>query len=282
MAEALAPGSSANLGPGFDTLALALEINCRVTAVPSDRWSVVHHGAHAPETGDDDAVLLAARSAVGESFPLALDVYNEIPLGRGLGSSAAAFVTGAAAALRAAGREPEPSHVLRIAADLEGHSDNVAASVFGGLVAAVGTVVRPLLLHPSLRIVIAVPSRRLPTKWARQALPEIIEHDVAARSVARVVALVEAFRTADPELFGAAAGDELHEAPRGPLFPEAEDLMFTARSAGAMHACWSGAGPSILAIVEAEGLEAVAAALGATLEGEGSILTPEVALEGLR
>jgi homoserine kinase len=146
----------------------------------------------------------------------------------------------------------------------------------------VGSLAQPLVLHPSLRLVVAVPTRRLPTKWARQALPEIVEHEVAARSVARVVALVEAFRTADPRLFAAAAGDELHEAPRGPLFPEAEDLMFTARSAGAIHACWSGAGPSILAVVDEDGVDAVASALEEVLGGDGSVLLPSIAHEGLR
>ncbi|MDF1594745.1 MAG: homoserine kinase [Acidimicrobiia bacterium] len=282
MAEATAPGSSANLGPGFDTLALALEITCRVVAVRAPEWMVSHHGPHAPAPGDDDAVLLAARTAVGAENPLKLEVYNEIPLGRGLGSSAAAFVAGAAAGLRAVDQQADTAVVLRLASDLEGHADNVAASVFGGLVAAVGSLAQPLVLHPSLRLVIAVPSRRLPTKWARQALPEIVEHDVAARSVARVVALVEAFRTADPRLFAAAAGDELHEAPRGPLFPEAEDLMFTARSAGAVHTCWSGAGPSILAVVDGDGVEAVATALREALGSEGTVLLPAIAFQGLR
>jgi homoserine kinase len=133
---------------------------------------------------------MAAQRAVGPDHQLELDVYNEIPLGRGLGSSAAAFVAGVAAALRSLGSEPDPLRVLEIASDLEGHSDNVAASVFGGLVAALGTTARRLQIDPSLKIVVAVPDRRLPTKWARRALPEIVEHEAAARSISRVVALV--------------------------------------------------------------------------------------------
>jgi homoserine kinase len=282
VAEATAPGSSANLGPGFDTLALALEMTCRVVATPAEDWKVTHHGRHAPGSGEDDAVLMAAQAAVGSDHPLELDVHNEIPLGRGLGSSAAAFVAGAAAGLRAVEDDMDLHRVLEVAADLEGHLDNVAASVFGGLVAAVGTVVQSLQLHPSLRFVVAVPARRLPTKWARRALPEIVEHDVATRSVARVVALVEAFRTADAGLFSAAAGDELHEAPRSSLFPEADDLISVARSAGALHACWSGAGPSILAVVGDEQANPVAAALSEALGSEGTVLHPEVALRGVR
>ena len=282
MAEATAPGSSANLGPGFDTLALALELTCRVVATPGPTWKVTHHGSHAPGSDENDAVLMAAQKAVGPDQPLELDVYNDIPLGRGLGSSAAAFVAGVAAGLRTLGSDPDPFRVLEIAAGLEGHSDNVAASVFGGLVAALGTTAQPLQLHPSLRIVVAVPDRRLPTKWARRALPEIVEHEAAARSVSRVVALVEAFRTGEPALFSAAAGDELHEAPRSSLFPEADDLIFTARSAGALHACWSGAGPSVLAVVLEDRMDAVVAALADELDGEGTILRPEVALRGLR
>ncbi len=281
MAEATAPASSANLGPGFDTLALAIDIPCRVIAERADVWRVSHHGLYAPVEGDDDAVLQAAQVAVGVDNALVLDVHNEIPLGRGLGSSAAAFVSGAAAALRAVGKVADPDTVFRIAADLEGHSDNVAAAVYGGLVAAVGVSAHRLEMDSELRIVVAVPSRRLPTKWARQALPEIIEHEAAARSVARVVALVEAFRTADPQLFVAASGDELHEGPRGPLFPEAEDLMFTARSAGAFHACWSGAGPSILAIVPKAAVDSVVSALSIAMGEEGSVLTPGIDERGL-
>jgi homoserine kinase len=261
---------------------LALEIVCRVQATVADRWEVVHRGAHGPGPNDDDAVLRAARMAVGDDHPLKLDVDNEIPLGRGLGSSAAAFVAGAAAALRAVEGNADPSAVLRIAASLEGHVDNVAASVHGGLVAALGSSAHSLELHPSLRIVLAVPARRLPTKWAREALPEVVDHEVAARSVARAVALVEGFRTGDPELFGAAAGDELHEGPRGPLFPEADDLMYAARSAGAFHACWSGAGPSILAVTDAGHVAEVTAALNGALAGDGTALTPDVARRGLR
>lgn len=282
MAEAVAPGSSANLGPGFDTLALALEVTCRVVAEPADEWSVSHHGPNAPATGDEDAVLAAAKEAVGDDNPLALEVFNEIPLGRGLGSSAAAFVAGSAAALRVAHGNADRDRVFEIAADLEGHADNVGASVHGGLVAVIGSLVRPLALAQSLRVVVAVPSRRLPTKWARQALPEVIEHDAAARSVARVVALVEAFRSGDQRLFAAAAGDELHEAPRGALFPDSDDLMFTARSAGALHACWSGAGPSILAVAGPEQADQVAAALAAALGDQGVVLVPDIANIGLR
>lgn len=281
MAEATAPASSANLGPGFDTLALAIDIPCRVVAEQADAWRVSHHGLFAPVEGDDDAVLAAAQAAVGVGNPLMLDVHNEIPLGRGLGSSAAAFASGAAAALRAVGKPADPDTVFSIAADLEGHSDNVAAAVYGGLVAAVGSSAHRLEMDPGLRVVVAVPSRRLPTKWARQALPEIIEHDAAARSVARAIALVEAFRTADPQLFAAASGDELHEGPRGPLFPEAEDLMLAALSAGAFHACWSGAGPSILAIVPEAAVDPVVSALSIAMGGEGSVLAPGIDHHGL-
>lgn len=282
MAEASAPASSANLGPGFDTVALALEITCRVVAERAEEWSIVHHGQHRPGGVEDDAVLAAAQAAVGNDSPLALEVFNDIPLGRGLGSSAAAYVAGSAAALRTIRSEADPNDVLRVASGLEGHLDNVAAAVMGGLVAAVGGRVQPLQLDGSLCVVVAVPARKLPTKWARQVLPEMVDHEAAARSVGRVVALVEAFRTGSPTLFAAAAGDELHEAPRGPLFPESEDLIFSARSAGALHACWSGAGPSILAVVTEESRSSVVEALRFALAGEGTVLQPEIAFRGLR
>ncbi|NOY55119.1 MAG: homoserine kinase [Actinobacteria bacterium] len=281
MSEASAPGSSGNLGPGFDTLALAVELRCRVDAVPADAWKISHVGVHRPEHGD--AVLAAARLAVGDRSPLLLTVRNEIPIGRGLGSSAAVAAAGAAAAWRAVGHTPALSELFGIATEIDGHPDNAAASVYGGLVSVTteGNVLR-LALHESIELVIGVPRETLATKEARKVLPDTIDRNVGVRSLQRIVALVEGLRTGDAATLSAAAGDELHESPRARLNPRAERLIDAARRAGALHACWSGAGPSVLALTAAGSRTAVVDAMRVELGIDGVVLTPEVAFDGVK
>ena len=133
MAEASAPASSANLGPGFDTLALALDLRCRVSAQPANDWSITHHGPERYEgLHGEDAILYAAHRM--SDRPLALEVWNHVPLCRGLGSSAAALAAGAMAAGRAAGADPTQDDVFALVSEVEGHPDNAAAAAYGGLV----------------------------------------------------------------------------------------------------------------------------------------------------
>lgn len=251
MAEASAPASSANLGPGYDTLALAWELRCRVQARQAADWSVEHVGVERIASNAPDAVLFAAQRAVGVATPLALTVDNEVPIGKGLGSSAAALAAGAAAAWLTVVGETDHRDVFDLVAEVEDHGDNAAAAVYGGLAAvdAVGDPL-PLEIHPSLVGVALVPDEVLPTADAREALDPMIDRRAVVRSLGRLVALVNGLREADPELLGRAAGDELHEDPRRVLFPAADKLIEMARSAGAMHAAWSGAGPSVIAICD--------------------------------
>ncbi len=280
-ASASAPASSANLGPGFDAIALALDLRCRVEAVPAEDWSVTHLGPHGPDPGSDDAVLEAARLAVGSDRPLSLAVTNQIPLGRGLGSSSAAFAAGALAAMRAYHHQPSQAELFNLVAELEGHPDNAAAAVFGGfvIVDGRGTVHRlPWLgdLHP----VVAVPARPFKTADARQILPGVYPADVVVRSLGRLGVLMMGLATADPVLLAGAAEDELHEEPRNRIRPDVEALLVAARSAGAWHACWSGAGPSVLALTTIDRRPAVIEALIRRLGGEGEVIFPEVATSG--
>jgi homoserine kinase len=280
VATASAPASSANLGPGFDVLALALELRCTVDASPDDLWSVRHIGPEYP-SGHFDSVLEAARRAIGESRPLSLVVDNRIPIGRGLGSSAAAAVAGAAAAFRALGEEAHDRAVFELAAEMEDHPDNAAAAVYGGLVLCTpdGEVHR-LPLRPGLVPILAIPDRGLATTDARAALPEVVTREVAVRSLGRLAALIGGLLLGDGVLLASAHGDELHQDPRNRLRPEVEHLIETARSAGALHACWSGAGPSVLALSEPEAVVKVKAALDASLRG-GRVLELRMASSGL-
>jgi homoserine kinase len=251
---------------------MALAPRCTVWAEIAAEWSIEHMSAHAPGDEEPDGVLRAARAAVGER-PLTLRVDTEIPIGRGLGSSSAAFVAGAAAALRAIGEEAAPDRVYRIAAELEGHGEQVGAAVYGGLVLvpAEGMPMR-LPLHPTLRPVVAVPEARLATIEARAVVDAVQPLDVVIRSLSRVGALTAGLITADPGMLAAAHGDEIHEGPRARLTPGVTELIDIARSAGALHAARSGAGPAVVAIVTAETAGRVAGAFAKT--GAGVIDAP--------
>lgn len=224
-------------------------------------------------------VISAARRVVGDSFPLSLQVDAEIPIGKGLGSSAAASVAGIAAALRLSGERPNHDHVYRLAVELEGHADNVAAAVYGGLalVPAEGMPLR-LPIHPVLQVVIGVPARHLLTEQARRVIDPAHPHDRVLRSLSRVAALTAGLITGDPALLGAAHGDEIHEKPRDEISPEVAGLIETGKRTGALHAARSGAGPSVIAFCTSDTREKVAAAF---TEAGVEVLTPQLATTGL-
>ncbi len=281
MAVASAAASSGNIGPGFDVIALALDLRCSVVAEVSDTWSCEQVGQFSLQVGED-LVLRAAQETVGEARPLRLTVDNRIPLTRGLGSSAAAFAAGSAAALRAVGSTVDPQEVFERVSAFEGHADNAAATVFGGLVGILPNGQPrqlPLALH--WRVIGAVPRFELKTSHAREVLPGSIDRGSVIRSMGRLIALLEGLRTGDQETLALAGGDELHEGPRADLHPLAEELMVAARGAGAAHACWSGAGPTVLAITSEEQVHSVEEAFRAGLGDRGEVWTLRVASRGL-
>jgi len=243
--RARAPASCANLGPGFDALALAVDRYVEVEVERASRLIVRSEGEGAGLA--DDAGHLAARVAidvVGHDR-LAITVRSQIPVSRGLGSSAA---LAAAAAVAAGSREP-----LAVAARTDGHSENAAASVIGGLVAAptVRGKVMPVEMpfDPLLVIVAMVPDRPLTTAKARQLLPEQVGLADAAFNLGRMALLLAGL--ADHRLLVKEAGeDRLHQDYRGPLFPEAPMLLAALVAGGARMACWSGAGPTLLGFCE--------------------------------
>jgi homoserine kinase len=269
---ATAPASSANLGPGFDFIALGLEMRCRVSVEPAEEWSVPL---------DARTIVQSTATAVGIDRAFTVTIDSDIPVGRGLGSSAALAAAAAGAVLRADDRVLDPTAVFQAVAAVEGHPDNAAAAVYGGLVAVADARPRRLTLASSLLVVVAVPNRTLATAEARAALPATVSHAVAARSAARAAFLIEGLRTGDAGALAAARGDELHEAPRAALSPMTADLIAVALGAGALHAAWSGAGPSVVAIVTSDTCDAVAAALGHAIAEEGHVLRPAIATTGL-
>jgi homoserine kinase len=259
-----APASSANLGPGFDTLALAVDRYVSVEVEPADSLRVHTEGEGAGLF--DDASHLAAR-VVAEVLGhdrFSVMVRSQIPVARGLGSSAAL----AAAAAAAAGSD-DP---FAVAAAYDGHPENAAASVFGGLAAATsveGVPVRAALpLAPELEVVAIVPDRNLATPEARGVLPDRFTREDAVFNLGRMGLLVAGL--ANPAaLRPAAAEDRIHQAARTVLFPEAPRLLAALVEAGALAACWSGAGPTLIGFVTADTVEAVRAGAGAALAEAG-------------
>jgi homoserine kinase len=274
-AAATAPASSANLGPGFDCLGLAFELRCHVVASVSDSWVVEELGGSF-EPVPDDYVRRAVAAAVGR--PMRLAIENDVPRSRGLGSSSAVMVAAAAASLRALDTEPDSEHLYEMVTAIEGHGDNAGAAVYGGLVAVAGGTLRRLDLSPELMFVFGIPDEPLKTQMARSVLPDESPRQAAARNVARAAFLIEGLRTGDPVALANAAGDEIHEVYRADLSPLTGEMMAAARSTGALHAAWSGAGPTAMAIVL--DTEPVVAAMKRVLDGRGRVEVLDVADSG--
>ena len=258
--RARAPASSANLGPGFDTLAVALD--CYVSVEVERAPSLLVRSEGEGSGLFDDASHLAARvvTEVLGHDRFAVTVRSQIPVARGLGSSAALV----AAAAAAAGAEDPFS----VAAAHDGHPENAAASVFGGLVAATMVdgrpVHAPLPLSGDLAFVAIVPERNLATPEARRVLPETLTRADATFNLGRMGLLLAGL--ADPAvLTPSAMEDRIHQPARTALFPEAPDLLRVLVDAGALAACWSGAGPTLLGVARAHSVERVRAGAEAAL-----------------
>jgi len=261
------PATSANLGPGFDALGLALElrdeVRVRVAADDEPPVTVEVEGEGAATLPRDASHLvvrstLAAFADLGMPAPrLALHCTNRIPHGRGLGSSAAAVVAGvlAARALAGAADDEGRTSALAVSTALEGHPDNAAAALLGGVTIAWADGAGPRAVRvdpsPRLRATVLVPEVELATTTARGLLPATVPHADAAHAAGRSALLVEAL-TRRPDLLLPATEDRLHQAQRAPAMPATADLVSRLRADG-LAAVVSGAGPSVLVLTDVEG-----------------------------
>jgi homoserine kinase len=259
------PATSANLGPGFDALGLALGLHDEVVAaVTASGLDIEVSGEGAEDllgAGEKHLIVRAMRVAfddlnVAQPPGLALRCANRIPHGRGLGSSAAAIVAGVVAARALAGASTRPQDVLPLASVLEGHPDNVAPCLFGGLTiawVAAGSAGLPearavrLDPHPGVRPVAFIAPAPVSTKVARGLLPAVVPHADAARNAGRAALLIAAL-TARPDVLLDGTEDKLHQDYRAPAMPHSHDLVTRLRAA-CVPAVVSGAGPSVLAFL---------------------------------
>ena len=249
------PATSANLGPGFDALGLALDLWNVSTFEPADDFTVYVEGEGKGRVSQGRnnliiraALRLAEHAGTGLS-PFIVRCTNRIPIGSGLGSSAAATLTGLLAANALTGSALSQEDILVLASEIEGHPDNIAPALLGGLIVSTqgqGKVIVRKLPTAPLYITVVVPDFRFPTRQARKALPHQVKMKDAVHNISRAVLVTEAFRTGDLSLLGEAMNDALHQPYRLPLIPGAKAAMRAAQAEGAAVAL-SGAGPSLIA-----------------------------------
>ena len=290
------PATSANLGPGFDTLGLALSHGDELTVSTRDApgVSVMVNGVGAGEVPTDETNLVARSvrhvfDRLGRTMPgIDIVAHNRIPHGRGMGSSGSAIVAGvmiAAGLLAHDATDPVrlgDDQLLRFATELEGHPDNVAPALFGGLTIAwtnaEGPRFKRLMVHRGVAPLVLVPDFTMSTELARSLQPAQVPHEDAVFNVSRSALLVAAL-TQSPELLFEATEDRLHQNYRGEAMPLTRDLISALRAAG--HAAVvSGAGPSILVLASGPAERLAAAKVAETHGGSWRALFLAVDIKG--
>jgi len=263
--EVVAPATTANLGPGFDCLGMSLDLWNRVEVLPAaaaadDCPLVEIAGEGAAELAADAgnltyrAMEFLFRESDREMPPLRLRCHNAIPLSRGLGSSAAAIAAGLTAANILVDGRFSDKELLEMAATLEGHPDNVAAAILGGLQLVVSDgpqlYTAPIPVPEELRAVLFIPETRIATAAARAVLPQQVSVADAVFNMGRVALLVAGMGLNRPEYLDVATQDKLHQPYRQPLFPAIKVIFAAARAAGALAVFLSGSGSTVLALTQ--------------------------------
>jgi homoserine kinase len=243
------PATSANLGPGYDTLAAALDLFLELEVEEAGEYSFDGGGLGVP-TGRDNLIVRAFES-LQPADGLAFRLKSEIPLARGLGSSAAAIVAGLAAADHLFELALSKGDLLVRATELEGHPDNVAAAIYGGFVVCGSDEDgRPGAVRfdpPSgLEAIAVIPPDEVPTEEARRAIPADLPLADAVANVSAAARLVLGLQRADLDLIAAGLADRIHQPRRRHLYPRSMELVDSARELGALGATISGAGPTVL------------------------------------
>ena len=261
--QVLAPATTANLGPGFDCLGMALDIWNRLEVLPQETGrdpgpavEVIGEGEEELASDSGNLTFRAMRFLFDEAGlempPLRLRCHNAIPLSRGMGSSAAAIAGGLVAANALCGEPYSPREILEMAATIEGHPDNVAAAVMGGLQLVVSDgpqlYTAPIPVPEDIQAVLFIPDARIATADARAVLPSQVSIPDAVFNMGRAALLVAGMALNRPEYLDVATQDKLHQPYRQPLFPAIKVIFAAARDAGALGVFLSGSGSTVLAL----------------------------------
>ncbi|RUT27817.1 homoserine kinase [Paenibacillus zeisoli] len=254
------PASTANLGPGFDTLGMALSLYAWIEMKAADQTTFHLYGDEMKGIPVDKSNLIyqVAQSVfkeAGVAIPeLEISMYSDIPLTRGLGSSASAIVGALVAANELIGARLTSSKLFDMATALEKHPDNVGASLFGGIIAASwdGEHADYIRIEPSsdLGVLVAIPDFQLSTSKARDVLPEQVSLTDAVYNISRSSLLTAAFAAGRLDLISAAMRDRIHQPYRASLIPGMSRILNEASDHGALGAALSGAGPTLLALID--------------------------------
>lgn len=282
------PGSTSNLGPGFDVLGLSLGIYNRVTVEEAadgvTRVCVEGEGRHRLPSDESNLFVQAASKAaerIGKQLPpVHIKAENAIPLERGLGSSSTAIAGGILAANRLLGERLGSDDILQLAAEIEGHPDNVAPCILGGLTVTSmdesGHVVFVRALAPDgLQAIVAIPDFEIKTEDARNALPDRVTHKDAVYNVGNACLVTAALLTGNLDVLSEAMEDRLHQPYRSDLIPGYHEVRAAAREAGALNVSISGAGPTLFALAASEG-DRIAEAMVAAWRLHGVSAKPRV------
>ncbi len=272
------PASTANLGPGFDCLGLALNLYNTITLAPAAVTEVTVTGqgmGQLPET--EHNLVLRAASALAARAGLTRpgwrwEAHNDIPLARGLGSSSAAIVGGLVACDQLLDLQTPAADLLELATEIEGHPDNVAPALYGGLTVCAQegsqTFCLPLPPPTDLYLAVAIPDFEVSTEVAREVLPAFYSREETVYNLSHAALTLATLTQGRYDLLGAAMQDKVHQPYRMPLVPGMAEVIATASEAGAYAATLSGSGPSIVAFCKAED-PAIAEAMRETFARHG-------------
>jgi homoserine kinase len=259
------PASTANLGSGFDTIGMALQLYTTIRMRKASSTSIHMRGYNLDgiPTGKDNLIYKVAKMIFEQanlSIPeLEIEVESEIPLTRGLGSSAAAIVGGLVAANTLAGQPFDREEIYEIATTIEGHPDNVGASLLGGIIIATwdGTKISYIRVNPpvGLKVVVAIPNFELSTEVARNVLPSTYSREDTIHALSHSALLAGALASGNTSVLYKAMHDRVHQPYRMPLIPGLEKLLASSEDYGALGIALSGAGPTIIALTEQDNVK---------------------------
>lgn len=283
------PATTANIGPGFDSMGCALALYNYITCEVLPAGKLVITGCPEPYQNEENLAVQGYRAVLSRlGLPnegLSLNIRAEIPVCRGLGSSAALIAGGAAAANLLHGSPLPPAELLEVTNEIESHPDNLAPAIYGGLTASLVEDGKPrtvkLPLSPTLRWVAAIPDFELSTHLARAVLPKEVAFVDAVYNASHVAVLVGALGRGDRELIAMALRDRLHQPYREKLIPEYNKVKTAAEQCGAIAFCISGAGPTLLALTDEASFAAQFAEKCKRLERRWNIMELAVDTEGI-